>query len=452
MTTDSANPTNNAPPTDPRHEPIRSHEADTLPRTPPVGNALPSNVSPHNGHWYSLPSQHAPTRVQPQAVPSPVPARERRSKTARDRVRRRKVRREIGAPDDWAWVIIAAALLGMTIVLSMSVFFLLQAARGTSVTMATSAPAQEPTSVLYGPGGILEDQGDGSVAGMLGDGQSMVIQRPGWEGNEPFTVLMMGMDQRPGEFGMSFRTDTMILIRLDPVENRVGILSIPRDLYVEIPPNYGVQKINTAYGLGELEGPGGGPHLAMQTVQYNFGIHVNEFVVVDFNSFTSIIDLIGGINVEVPYAINDPLYPDMNYGYDPFYIDAGWQHLDGETALKYARTRHSTDDIDRGRRQQQVLYAVRDRVTTFNLIPELVPQAYSLWAELRKGINTGLSLDQILELAWWVIDVPTANYTNRVVGWEYVESIRYNGQDILVPIRSKLAPLMTEVFGPTYNQ
>lgn len=439
--------TDNANPIDPRHEPVRSTEADTLPRTSPVSNPSTS-APPHAGHWYSLPAQQTPPQVQ--VVPSPIPARERRNQTARDRVRRRKVRREIGAPDDWAWVIIASALLGMTIVLSMSVFFVLQATRGASGTMATSVPAQEPTSVLYGPGGILEGQGDGSVGGMLGDGQSMIINR--WQGNEPFTVLVMGMDKRPGEFGMSFRTDTMILIRLNPVENRVGILSIPRDLYVEIPPNYGVQKINTAYGLGELEGPGGGPRLAMQTVQYNFGIHVNEFVVVDFNSFTRIIDLIGGVYVEVPYAINDPQYPDMNYGYDPFYIAAGWQHLDGETALKYARTRHSSDDIDRGRRQQQVLYAIRDRVTTFDLIPQLAPQAYSLWSELRQGIDTGLTLDQILELAWWVKDVPSNNYTNRVLGWEYVESINYNGQDILIPIRSKLAPLMTEVFGPNYNQ
>jgi LCP family protein required for cell wall assembly len=334
--------------------------------------------------------------------------------------------------------------------MSMTVFFLLQATRGLSGTVATSAPPLEPTSVIYGAGGILEIDSDQPVGGMLGDGESMIIQP--WDGEERFTVLVMGMDQRPGEFGMSVRTDTMILIRLDPVANRVGILSIPRDVAVEIPPNYGLQRINAAYGLGELSEPDGGPRLAMQTVQYNFGIRVNEYVVVDFESFTRIIDLIGGVYVEVPYAINDPLYPDMNYGYDPFYIAAGWQHLDGETALKYARTRHSTDDIDRGRRQQQVLYAIRDRVTSFDLIPQLAPQAYSLWAELRQGIDTGLSLDQILKLAGWVKDVPPENYTNAVLGWEYVEPINYNGQDILVPIRSRLAPLMIEVFGPNYNQ
>lgn len=439
----------NTVPTEPHHDPVDISEANTLPRVPPVSN--PTTSRPSSSHWYSFPSQHPVRYAQPQeSIPSPAPARDRRQ-SARDRVRKRKIRREIGAPDDWAWVIIAAAMLGMTIVLSMTVFFLLQAARGVGgSTIATSVPAIEPTSIIYGPGGILEAESGGEQAGLLGDGQSMIINR--WRGNEPFTVLVMGMDQRPGEFGMSTRTDTMILIRLDPVTNRIGILSIPRDLYVEIPPNYGLQKINTAYGLGELEGPGGGPRLAMQTVQYNFGIRVNEYVVVNFETFTSIIDMIGGVNVEVPYTINDQYYPDMNYGYDPFYIEAGWQHMDGQTALKYARTRHTDDDIARGQRQQQVLYAIRDRVTTFDLIPQMAPNAYSIWSELNRGIDTGLSLDQILELVWWVKDVPSSNYTNRVLGWDYVTSLTYNGQAILIPTRAKLAGLMTEVFGPNYNQ
>jgi LCP family protein required for cell wall assembly len=359
------------------------------------------------------------------------------------------VRREIGAPDDWAWVIIAAALLGMTIVMSMSVFFFLRATRDTGATAATSAPPVEPTSVIYGPGGILEGQGDGSIGGMLGDGQSMIIQR--WDGEERFTVLVLGMDQRPGEFGTSYRTDTMILISLDPKTNRVGMLSIPRDLYVDV-PGWGLQRVNSAYGLGELSGPGGGPQLAMQTVQYNFGIPVNEYVVVNFDSFIKVIDLIGGVNIYVESAIYDPEYPDMTYGYDPFYMEAGWHEMDGHTALKYARSRHGTDDIDRGRRQQQVLYAIRDKVTAMDMIPKLAPQAYDLWGELNAGVDTGLSLDQILELAWWVKDIPASNYTNAVFGWEYVTPTRYEGQDILVPARYLMAPLMIEVFGADYNQ
>ncbi|MBI5961603.1 MAG: LCP family protein [Chloroflexi bacterium] len=436
MAADNSNPTQH------HNEPVIISQLEQPAYISPPPKPLGSD------HWYSYPGQQPPN-VSPASVASPIPAHELDRRTARDRVRRRKVRRELGAPDDWAWVIIAAALLGMTVIMSMTVFFLLRAAQGPSGTVATSAPPIEPTSVIYGPGGILEGQGGEAVGGMLGDGQSMIIQP--WDGKERFTVLVMGMDTRPGEFGMGIRTDTIILISLDPTTKRVGMLSIPRDLYADV-PGYGLQRINQAYGVGELEGPGGGPRLAMQTVQYNFGMRVNEYMVVDFNAFIKIIDLIGGINVNVPYEIYDPEYPDMNYGYDPFYIKAGWAELDGATALKYARSRHSSDDIDRGRRQQQVLYAIRDKVTAYDMIPKLAAESPQLWAELRDGVNTGLDLDQILQLAWWVKDIPTTNYTNAVLGWEYVIPMNYQGMDILLPNRDMIGPLMVEVFGSNYNQ
>lgn len=438
-------PDENTVPTQPHNDPDQAPEKVGAPHY-----AAP-RPAPYSGHWYRFPGQQPPPPSSHAEPPvAPLPGVRGRPKTARERVRQRKVRRELGAPDDWAWVIIAAALLGTTVLMSMIVFFLLQATRGVSGTVATAGPAVEPTSVLYGPGGILEGVvSSDSAGGLLGDGESMVLES--WDGEERFTVLVMGMDERPGEFGSSIRTDTMILISLDPQSDRVGILSIPRDLYVEI-PGYGLQRINYAYQAGELEGPGGGPRLAMQTVQYNFGIRVNEYVMVNFETFIDVIDLIGGIHINVPYPINDPTYPDMNYGYDPFYIDAGWQQLDGETALKYARSRHTSDDIDRNKRQQQVLYAIRDKVLTANKIPELAPKAYSIWAELKDGIKTGLSLDQILQLAWWVKDIPSENYHNAVVGWEYVIPWRYQGMDILIPDRDKIGPLMVEVFGPNYNQ
>jgi LCP family protein required for cell wall assembly len=332
--------------------------------------------------------------------------------------------------------------------MSMTVFFLVQATRGSEGTVATSVPI-EPTSVIYGPGGILEGTGDAAAAGLLGNGESMIIHP--WDGEERFTVLVMGMDKRPGEFGTSFRSDTMILVSLDPDTKQVGLLSIPRDLYVDV-PGYGLQRVNAAYALGEYEGPGGGPRLAMQTVQYNLGIRVNEYVVVDFDAFIGVIDLIDGVDIEVPYDIYDSLYPDMNYGYDPFSISAGWHHMDGDTALKYARSRHSSDDIDRAHRQQQVIYAVRDKVIAFDMIPKLATQAPSLWAELNDGVDTGLSLDQMLELAWYIKDIPAENFSNGVLDWQYVTPVTWQGQAILVPNREKIGSLLVEVFGSDYNQ
>ncbi len=346
-------------------------------------------------------------------------------------------------------MIIAVALLGVTVVMSMSIFFLIQATRTSDRTVATSAAPPEPTSVLFGPGGIMEVDGGSAVGGMLGDGQSMVITP--WDGEERFTVLVMGMDRRPSELGQSFRTDTMILVSLDPATKHVGMLSIPRDLFVDI-PGYDPNRINTAYSYGELEGPGGGPRLAMQTVQYNLGIPINEYMVIDFNAFIGLIDEIGGIDVYVESPIYDPEYPDMNYGYDPFSITAGWHHLDGITALKYARSRHTSDDIDRQRRQQDVIYAIRERVINLNMIPELAIKAPTLWSQFDEGVDTGLSLDQMLQLAWYLKDVPAESFTRGVLDWEYVVSWDYNGQAVLVPNREKIGGLMVRVFGDGYNR
>lgn len=429
----------------------------TQPHTDPVKPAgpnghlphvTPSGAAPETDHWHTGYNPSRPGRTVGRPAPGPEDGSGPHRPT-RDRVRRRRIRRELGAPDDWAWVIIAAALLGVTVVMSMSIFFLIQATRTGDHTVATSAAPAEPTSVLFGPGGITEIDGDAAVGGMLGDGQSMVITP--WDGEERFTVLVMGMDRRPSEMGQSFRTDTMILVSLDPATKHVGMLSIPRDLFVDI-PGYDPNRINTAYSYGELEGLGGGPRLAMQTVQYNLGIPVNDYLVVDFNAFIGLIDEIGGIDVYVEAPIYDPEYPDMNYGYDPFSITAGWHHLDGETALKYARSRHTSDDIDRQRRQQDVIYAIRDRVINLNMIPGLAVKAPSLWSQFDEGVDTGLSLDQMLQLAWYLKDIPSESFTNGVLGWEYVVSWNYNGQSVLVPNRDQLGGLMVQVFGEGYNR
>jgi len=397
-------------------------------------------------HWYSLTGTspldepHGPVAPST-ASGSGLPVSRKafsQHKTTRDRVRQRKLRRQRGIPDDWASMVIVSALVGVTTVIGIAIFFIIRAATVAGTVTATSVP-QQPTSIFYGAAG-----------GALG-AESLVINP--WSGDERFTVLLMGKDKRPGEFGSAFLTDSMMLISLDPQTKRVGILSLPRDLQVEIPEgNYGVQPINTAYRLGELDGPGGGPRLAMITVQYNFGIAVNDYLVVDFETFIRIIDEIGGINVEVKKTIDDPEYPDMNYGYDPFYLEAGWHLLDGETALKFARSRHQTDDIDRAARQQQVLYAVRDKIISANMLPELAAKAYPLYAELKNGIDTSLSLDQMLELAWYVKDIDRHNIVSGVIGWDYIIAENWNGRPIIRPNRERLPELLTQIFGPNYDQ
>jgi LCP family protein required for cell wall assembly len=205
--------------------------------------------------------------------------------------------------------------------------------------------------------------------------------------------------------------------------------------------------------LGELQQPGYGPELMKQTVQNNLGIRVHDYVAVDFNTFITIIDAIGGVDVDVPYNISDLEYPDMYYGYDPFYIKAGEHHLDGATALKYARTRHGDNDFQRAERQQQVLYAVRDRVLNLNMLPQLIVQAPTIWKAISDGVSTGLSFDQILQLIWYLKDIPSGNIHTGVIDEHYTAGYSTpRGESVLVPDRARLGDLMVQVFGANYSQ
>jgi len=202
---------------------------------------------------------------------------------------------------------------------------------------------------------------------------------PPWSGQERVTILMLGIDQRCEEDGPT-HTDSMMLVTVDPVGLSAGILSLPRDMWVEI-PSVGVDRINQANYYGEIyDYPGGGPALAVDTVEAFLGVKIDYYAAVNFDAFVEIVDQIGGIDIVAPEAITDETYPDRCYGYDPFQIEAGDQHLDGQTALKYARTRATFGgDVDRAGRQQAVVLAVRDRVLSLNMLPSLITKAPAMW-------------------------------------------------------------------------
>ena len=267
-----------------------------------------------------------------------------------------------------------------------------------------------------------------------------------WEGDGRVNILMMGIDRRPGEAFVS-RTDTMMILTIDPDTDTAAILSVPRDLYVEI-PGYGQDRVNTALVYGSQQGDYlDGAALAMQTVSYNLNIPVHHFILVDFNAFVRTIDLLGGIDVDVPYEINDPEYPDMDYGYDPLLIPAGVQHFDGATALKYARTRHGDSDFNRAYRQQQVLFAARQQAVNLG-IGEMLLRAPSLYRQVEDGIRTDLSLEQLLRLAKSVSDIPADSIRNEVLDYDYVTSYRTPGGASVLLLRPDTAvPLIQSLFG-----
>lgn len=270
---------------------------------------------------------------------------------------------------------------------------------------------------------------------------------PVWQGTERVNVLVMGIDQREGEEG-PWRTDTMLVLTLDPVTMTGGMLSIPRDLWVPI-PGYEEGRINTAHYIGEIDDyPGGGPALAAKTVQYNLGVHIHHYARINFTAFEEVVDLIGGIDIYVEEEINDPTYPDGNYGYDPLYIPAGEQHFDGEMALKYARTRHSAGgDFDRAKRQQQVLMAIFKKVTRLNMLPQLAPKAPDLWRTLQDSVVTDLSLEEIIALARLASQVEPEDIQYAVIDEEYTQFwTTPDKQQVLIPVRDKMRELRDRIF------
>jgi LCP family protein required for cell wall assembly len=264
---------------------------------------------------------------------------------------------------------------------------------------------------------------------------------------ERVNILLLGVDQRPGQNGAT-RTDTMILLTVDPASKTAGMLSIPRDLWVRIPAYDEWNKITTAYYYGEAQDyPGGGPALAMKTVEKEFGVRPHYYVKVNFAGFEKIIDLIGGIDVYVEKPINDPTYPDHNYGYDPLYISAGQHHFDGEMALKYARTRHNDDDFGRMRRQQQVVEAVVRQVMNTDQLDTLVKNAPALWQSFQDTIETDLPLSVMLKLAPLAREINLDDVQKIVIDRSMTQPFEAeNGAQALILLRDKIRPAIDAMF------
>ena len=203
-------------------------------------------------------------------------------------------------------------------------------------------------------------------------------------------ILLLGTDNRAELGTEASRSDTLILLSLDPKAKTAGILSIPRDLWVPV-PGHGLQKINAAYFYGEYEKlPGGGITLALPTVRNFFKVPIDYYAAINFDGFEKLIDQIGGIDVYVPEPLDDDQYPGPYNSTIKIHFDAGCQPLDGTRALQYARTRHADSDFGRARRQQQVIRAVRDKVLALNMLPNYP----SILDQLGNSIETNITLDK----------------------------------------------------------
>lgn len=257
---------------------------------------------------------------------------------------------------------------------------------------------------------------------------------------EPFNVLLIGVDRRP-DLQEGVRSDTLILVHVNPVEGWAGMLSIPRDSVVQI-RGRGTAKINAAYAYGynnadDLYGPGTDPAaaggaLAAETVSRFLGIKVDYIAQVDFEGFRRVVDTLGGIPIDVERPIFDATYPTEDYGYERIYIPAGLQVMDGDLALRYARTRHGSSDFDRSRRQQQVLKAILHEVRARGLLGQvaLFPE---LARELQQNVSTTLplsDLDTLRGLAALAQRLDPSRILTLSINPKEVRVVAENGSDI----------------------
>ncbi len=265
----------------------------------------------------------------------------------------------------------------------------------------------------------------------------------------PLNILLLGVDSRNDQRDPPL-TDTMILVTFDPKHRTAGMLSLPRDLWVPI-PGFGFEtKINTAYALGnQTNYNGGGAQLAKDTVSSFIGQPVQYYARVNFRGFVELIDLIGGVDVVVPYEIYDTEYPTPDYGVTTFHLPAGVQHLDGETALKYVRTRNLDSDYARAGRQQQVLRAVVDKVTRADMLPSLLPKLPRLLYTMRSSIDTDIPMALQMELANYLSGNNLREIRQLVLDSRYgEETYSAEGAWILLPDRTKVRNALAGFFAP----
>lgn len=276
-----------------------------------------------------------------------------------------------------------------------------------------------------------------------------------WSGTSRVTILFMGLDYRDWVKGESAtRTDTMILVTLDPVSETAGMLSVPRDLWVEIPA-YGHGRINNAYYLGEVDRlPGGGPALAVKTVEKFIGVPIQYYIQVDFGAFVRMVDEIGGVEINIPEEIRvDPIAHIAET--NTVLLEPGIQTLSGELTLAYARARNTEGgDFDRAQRQQQVAISIRDQLLKLDMIPILVAKAPALYQELASGIRTDMSLDQMISLGLSAIKISPRNIRRGVItppDMVTMETVNYGGEvaSVLKPVPSQIRLLRDEIFTAT---
>ena len=241
-------------------------------------------------------------------------------------------------------------------------------------------------------------------------------------------ILLLGSDQRPDDGG--FRTDTIQLLTINPQEGTVKLTAFPRDLYVYI-PGYTVQRINTAWGWGGFDA-------LASTMEYNFGVKPDYYVLINFWSFEDVIDSLGGITVQIGRDLCD-----QRDAFGWYCVSQGTMWMSGESALWYVRSRYTTSDLDRGRRQQEVLNAVFDQLINLNGL-QRAPELYEIYKD---NVTTNLDFNFLAGFLPIAIHLAESrDIAGNSIGAGQVYSwTNTSGAMVLVPVREAVLEVMRQV-------
>lgn len=309
-------------------------------------------------------------------------------------------------------------------------------ATGTMVPRPAAVPGQDAVLAVSGlVSATLAPEPSSTSAAVLSAAPEMASSLPL---SRTTNILVLGSDRRPD--APNWRTDVIIIVAMDLERGRAGLISIPRDVFVEPIPNHQPNRINVIDYLGEQDQPeGGGPALFGSIIAERMGIPIHHFVRFEFESFRDVVNILGGVEVEVdcPFAG----YIEDEGGW--LVLDPGAHRLDGNQAMIYVRSRQNGGDLDRARRQQRFLWAVRNQALSENLIV----RGPALYSALADSIETDLGLIQTLRLARFALDLNPNQIHGMVLGPpDMLEAGWRQGMFVFVPSWEVIAHEVQSVF------
>jgi LCP family protein required for cell wall assembly len=284
------------------------------------------------------------------------------------------------------------------------------------------------------------------AAQMLGQGLALMVRQPGTasvaprQAQDPITVLVMGTEDTPQFNGQ--QTDSMMVWAFDPGSRKASVVSVPRDIWIDI-PGYGQQRINSAYEFG-------GYPTAELAVEKYIGVPIEYYAVVDYAALVKLVNDVGGIDVNNPYNIHDTCFPNAQENRcTTFVLSAGEHHLDGQQALDFARERHSLplSDISREANQQLVLFALKDAL----LQPRNLLNLPTIMGDMESLVKTNLPIADLPALALQVLHMPTGSITHAVLDYQNGAVSNYTtggGADVLLLHAAAAHRVITGAFGP----